>query len=140
MTVFYCLRFETPPTWKAKSPYLYPPGTGWPSYTSRPWVPFSSPFTTRRATVGVFEPASKLVTLVIKPWVAPNRKHRFLKIPLLLQKCCMEIIILLLLRSCKIPVEPVYCRCLAINYSVFQASSHSIIHVVIKVENIIALR
>jgi hypothetical protein len=35
LTTFYCLRFETPPTWRAKSPYLYPPGTGWPSYTPR---------------------------------------------------------------------------------------------------------
>jgi hypothetical protein len=25
---FYCLRCETPPTWRARSPYLYPPGTG----------------------------------------------------------------------------------------------------------------
>jgi hypothetical protein len=25
MTTFYCLRFETPPTWRARSPYLYPP-------------------------------------------------------------------------------------------------------------------
>jgi hypothetical protein len=39
-------------------PYLYPPSTRWPSYTSRHWVPFSSPPTTRRATVEVFEPAS----------------------------------------------------------------------------------
>jgi hypothetical protein len=23
---------ETPPTWRAKFPYLYPPGTGWPRY------------------------------------------------------------------------------------------------------------
>jgi hypothetical protein len=30
MTTFYCLRFETPPTWRARSPYLYPPGKGWP--------------------------------------------------------------------------------------------------------------
>jgi hypothetical protein len=29
------------PTWRARSPYLYPPGTGWPSYTQRHWVPFS---------------------------------------------------------------------------------------------------
>jgi hypothetical protein len=28
------------PTWRARSPYLYPPGTGWPSYTPRHWVPF----------------------------------------------------------------------------------------------------
>jgi hypothetical protein len=31
---FNCLRFETPPTWRARSPYLYPPGTGWPSYST----------------------------------------------------------------------------------------------------------
>jgi hypothetical protein len=43
ITIFYCLRFETPSTWRARSPYLYPPGTGWPSYTPRHWVPFSSP-------------------------------------------------------------------------------------------------
>jgi hypothetical protein len=49
VTIFYCLRFETPSTWRATSPY--PPGTGWPSYTPRHWVPFSSPPTTRRATV-----------------------------------------------------------------------------------------
>jgi hypothetical protein len=42
MTIFYCLRFETPPIWRARSPYLYPPGTVWPSYTPRHWVPFSS--------------------------------------------------------------------------------------------------
>jgi hypothetical protein len=35
MTTFYCLRFETPPTCRARSPYLYPPGTGWPGYTPR---------------------------------------------------------------------------------------------------------
>jgi hypothetical protein len=35
MTIFYCLRSETPPTCRARSPYLYPPGTGWSSYTPR---------------------------------------------------------------------------------------------------------
>jgi hypothetical protein len=59
ITMFYCLRFETPPNWRARFPYLYALGTGWPSYTSRQWVPFSSPPTTRRATVELFEPASK---------------------------------------------------------------------------------
>jgi hypothetical protein len=29
---------ETPPTWRARFPYLYPPGTGWPSYTLGHWV------------------------------------------------------------------------------------------------------
>jgi hypothetical protein len=34
------LSFETPAAWRARSPYLYPPGTGWPSYTPGHWVPF----------------------------------------------------------------------------------------------------
>jgi hypothetical protein len=36
------------PTWRERSPYLYPPGTGWPSYNPRHWVPFPSPSTTSR--------------------------------------------------------------------------------------------
>jgi hypothetical protein len=40
MIIFYCLRFEIPPTWRNRSTYLYTPGTGWPSCTSRHWVPF----------------------------------------------------------------------------------------------------
>jgi hypothetical protein len=47
MTTFYFLRFETPPTWRARYPYLYLPGTGWPGYTTRHWVlwmPFSLGF------------------------------------------------------------------------------------------------
>jgi hypothetical protein len=47
-----------PPTWRASSSHLYPPGTGWPSYTPKHWVSFSSPPTTRRTTVEVFEPSS----------------------------------------------------------------------------------
>jgi hypothetical protein len=58
LPTFYSLRFETPPTCRARSPYLYSPGTGWPSHNPRHWVPFSSPPTTRRATVEVFESAS----------------------------------------------------------------------------------
>jgi hypothetical protein len=46
--------FETPSTWRARSPYLYPPGTGWPSYTPGHWVSFMSPLKTLRATVEVF--------------------------------------------------------------------------------------
>jgi hypothetical protein len=47
------------PTWRARSPYLCPPGTGWPRYTLGHWLPFPSPLTTRRATVEVFYPTSK---------------------------------------------------------------------------------
>jgi hypothetical protein len=54
MTIFYCLRFETLPTWRARSPYLYPTGTEWSSYNPRHWVPFSSP-PTHRTTADVFE-------------------------------------------------------------------------------------
>jgi hypothetical protein len=31
---YFTVSSETPPTWRARFPYLYPPGTGWPSYTS----------------------------------------------------------------------------------------------------------
>jgi hypothetical protein len=53
MTIFYCLRFETPPTWRARSPYLHVPVI--PPSIEFPFRP--SPPTTRRATVEVFEPA-----------------------------------------------------------------------------------
>jgi hypothetical protein len=43
------------PNLEARSPYLYSLGTGWSSYIPRHWVPFSSPPTTRRATVEVLE-------------------------------------------------------------------------------------
>jgi hypothetical protein len=54
MTTFYCLRFETQPTWRARSTYLYFTGTGWSSYTPRHWVLFSSP----SMTMDIFDPAS----------------------------------------------------------------------------------
>jgi hypothetical protein len=63
MAIFYSPRFETLPTWRARSPYLYPPGTRWPSYTPKHWIPFSSPPTTRRTTVDVFDPASTRETV-----------------------------------------------------------------------------
>jgi hypothetical protein len=58
MTTIYCPRLGTPQTWRARSPYLYSPERGWPSYTPRHWFLFSSPPTTLRVTVEVFEPAS----------------------------------------------------------------------------------
>jgi hypothetical protein len=41
MTIFYCLRFETSPARRARFPYLYPSGTGWPTCTPGPVVSFS---------------------------------------------------------------------------------------------------
>jgi hypothetical protein len=38
MTIFYCLRFDTPqPGGGGQAPNLYPPGTGRPSYTPKHW-------------------------------------------------------------------------------------------------------
>jgi hypothetical protein len=50
---YFAVSSETPPTWRARFPYLYPPGTGWPSYTPGHWVPFLSSLTTRR-DYGIF--------------------------------------------------------------------------------------
>jgi hypothetical protein len=32
---YLTVSYESPATWRARSLYLYPPGTGWPSYTPR---------------------------------------------------------------------------------------------------------
>jgi hypothetical protein len=37
---YFIVSSETPPTCRARFPYLYSPGTGWPSYTPGHWVPF----------------------------------------------------------------------------------------------------
>jgi hypothetical protein len=52
VTTLYCL-MRPPPTRRARFPYLYPPRTGWPSYTPGLWVPFTSPLKTGSATIGV---------------------------------------------------------------------------------------
>jgi hypothetical protein len=49
LATIFIASFETLPTWRARFPYLYPSGTGWPSYTPGYWVPFLSPVTTLRA-------------------------------------------------------------------------------------------
>jgi hypothetical protein len=35
---YFTVSSETPPTWRAKFPYLYPPGTGWPSQRVAPGI------------------------------------------------------------------------------------------------------
>jgi hypothetical protein len=64
--------------------YIYPTGTRWPTYIPTHWVPFSSPPTTRRDAVEVFEPAStrdpRLTQLpptcsACKPSARTNIKH-----------------------------------------------------------------
>jgi hypothetical protein len=58
---YFTVASETPQTWRARFPYLYLTGTGWPSYTPGNWLPFLSPLTARRATVEVFQLASTRV-------------------------------------------------------------------------------
>jgi hypothetical protein len=66
MTIFFCFIFKTLKTWRARSPYLYPPGTGLPSYTTpKHWVLYSSPLTTRRAAVEVVEVKHKLQLIML---------------------------------------------------------------------------
>jgi hypothetical protein len=82
MIIFYCRRSETLPTCRARSPYLYPPGTWCPSYISRYRVPF------RRLVLlaGLWWRYSKpppradcmyvcICMYVGKPWDGPSRKH-----------------------------------------------------------------
>jgi hypothetical protein len=55
MTTFYCLGFETHPTWRSRSPYLYPPGG---QLYRQALDSLFVASTTRRATVEIFEPTS----------------------------------------------------------------------------------
>jgi hypothetical protein len=77
MIIFYCLRLETPPTWRAMFPYLYPQGTKWPSYTPQAlglilrlaglrWTYSNPPPRWRK---------DWLLKLYIKITLVPHRKH-----------------------------------------------------------------
>jgi hypothetical protein len=59
---YFTVSYEILQTWRARSPYLYPPGTGCPSYTPGHWVPFLPPLITHRAMVEVFCPTSTRVS------------------------------------------------------------------------------
>jgi hypothetical protein len=54
------------PNLEGQVPYLCPPGTGWPSCSPRHSVPLSSPPTTHRTMVEVFEPASTRFLILAK--------------------------------------------------------------------------
>jgi hypothetical protein len=89
--------FETPPTWRVRFPYLYPPGTGWPSYNPGHWVPFLSPLTTRRdygesilTRLHTGYSLKQPTVLPIPSRYGPSRKHRsFLLYPLADVHACL---------------------------------------------------
>jgi hypothetical protein len=58
--------YEIRTIWRARSSYLYPPGTGWPSYTSKHWVPFSSPLTALKIKVTLRPTVSRPVRLGVR--------------------------------------------------------------------------
>jgi hypothetical protein len=70
MIVFYCLRFETPPTWRARSPYLYHPVTGW---SRSPGTGF--PFRRLLRLAGLRWRYSDRPPRWVRD--GPHRKHRF---------------------------------------------------------------
>jgi hypothetical protein len=131
MSIFYCLRFETPPTWRAKSPYLYHPETGWPSYTPRQWVNFSPLPTTLNCQ------------LLIKSRHGSHRKHG--------SHCCRRMFTDPLLRNgllicCSLVPYAFYSAgtCLLSRYLAMDVSSGSTIaafrrHVTLSINDLTAL-
>jgi hypothetical protein len=77
---YFTPQIRDSPNLECQVPVLITPGIGWPSFTPRHWVTFSSLPTTRRATVEVFEPASHCTILTNCPayniWHRSHIKHR----------------------------------------------------------------
>jgi hypothetical protein len=88
MTTFYYLRFETLPTWRARSSYIYPPGTGWPIYTPGHRVPVSSPPKTcekKLSWTNWIEETMKNLRVVtvpsdIRTWNLPSRSQKYYRL------------------------------------------------------------
>jgi hypothetical protein len=83
MTIFYCLRFETPQTWKVKSFYIRFPGTGWPIYAPGTGFPFRHLQRLAGLRWSYSNPPShgvdttELLVLVILPRHVPHIKRLF---------------------------------------------------------------
>jgi hypothetical protein len=58
-----------PPTWRTKSLYLWPQEIGWPSFTHRQTIHYSSPSATRRATVEVASTTPCSMMKVNRRWL-----------------------------------------------------------------------
>jgi hypothetical protein len=89
MPTFYCLRSETPPTWGGRSPYLYPPGTGWPSYTARQWVPFRRLLRLAGLRWRYLTPPLRgICSFIILIGVFINLFRRNIILPVIILQCC----------------------------------------------------
>jgi hypothetical protein len=93
MTTIYCLRFGTPPTWRARSPYLYPPGS--PVIPPGTGFPFRCLllFTGLRWRYLNLPPRCSLaVTILLITYLhGPHRKHHSsVDRVLILPSCCPE--------------------------------------------------
>jgi hypothetical protein len=78
MTIFYFLKFETPTTLRARSPYLYPQGTEWPSGTEfrfRHLLRLAGP-RWRYSTPTDWPPTLISLQTEYLIWHGPHRKHR----------------------------------------------------------------
>jgi hypothetical protein len=83
-----------PGTRQRSHPWVWVPWDSWPYFTvSDLWLPFSSPPTTRRATVKIFDLTSTWcclfllqTVLLITPMQGPGRAHRFQQY----LYCCMR--------------------------------------------------
>jgi hypothetical protein len=84
---FTGVRLDTPPTWRARSLYLYPPETGWPSYTTRNWREF--PFRRLLQLAGLrwrySNPPQLQLKVKIKVMLRPLNKQLKFKVKVILR-------------------------------------------------------
>jgi hypothetical protein len=52
---YFTVSSDKHPTWRARFLYLYPPGTGWPSYTPGHWVSYGAWVHAKKALTGESE-------------------------------------------------------------------------------------
>jgi hypothetical protein len=120
MTVFYCLRFKTPPTWRARSLYLYLPRTGWPSYTPGTGFPFVFSYDSQGYGGGVWTPFTRAALSISRLWPS---LYSFNMDQLL---CVYSLLWKLVWTSCCIAMDDSM-TLLWLQYSSSEASCHNIL-------------
>jgi hypothetical protein len=72
MTIFYSIRIEIPPSWKARSAYLYASVVRRPSYDPRNWIPSSRQLQQTGLRWRRFNPSACGHS---NPWKRVSKKH-----------------------------------------------------------------